>query len=144
MKEMVLLFNVSDEKLRLSTEMVLFPFHVRIKTVKREDFSMTLGNILGRTAPAPHTPYTGTKVFEPMMIFVDIPDARLDIILQALRDRGVFYPYKAILTPTNINWTPLACLTELQREREAIRKARLEQEALQKSAEAENKDDTDI
>ena len=46
--------------------------------------------------------------------------AKLDRLLQALRQEGVSIPLKAVVTPTNQRWTFLQLIQELQREHEAV------------------------
>ena len=56
-----------------------------------------------------------------MIVFAFFEDNRLNQALTALRKRGAGpLPYKAILTPTNQNWTPAECFEEIRREHEAM------------------------
>lgn len=53
----------------------------------------------------------------PMVVFCFLSDAKLSLILRKLREGfGNFFTYKAVLTPTNSQWTPLECLKELMAE----------------------------
>lgn len=56
-----------------------------------------------------------------MIVFAFFEDNRLNQALAALRKSGAGpLPYKAILTPTNQNWTPRECFDEIRREHEAM------------------------
>ena len=121
MKETVLVFNVNDSSTKLNIELALFPFHVRLKKVLLADYNKTLGSLVGISDSAdPGQSYTGDELESSMMIFAGIPDNNLNLLLKSLRDKKVQLPYKAILTPTNSNWTPLECFEELVREHKAM------------------------
>ncbi|WP_230399176.1 DUF3783 domain-containing protein [Novisyntrophococcus fermenticellae] len=121
MKETVLVFNVNDSSTKLNIELALFPFHVRLKKVLLADYNKTLGSLVGISDSAdPGQSYTGDELESSMMIFAGIPDNKLNLLLKSLRDKKVQLPYKAILTPTNSNWTPLECFEELVREHKAM------------------------
>ena len=49
-----------------------------------------------------------------MIVFAFFEDSRLNQALAALRKSGAGpLPYKAILTPTNQNWTPAECFDDV-------------------------------
>ena len=121
MKETVLVFHVEDKGIKLRIEQALFPFHVRLKKVPLTDYNKTIGQIAGIQDEAEdHESYNGEELDSSMMIFAGIPDSKLNQMLKNLRERKVQLPYKAVLTPTNTNWTPLECFEELKREHEAM------------------------
>jgi hypothetical protein len=122
MKETVLVFNLTDKVKKLKLEQTLFPYHVRLKKVLLPDYNKTLKTILGLSdAPdCESESYEGGELDSSMLIFAGIPDNKLNLMLQSLRKANVNIPHKAILTPTNIDWTPLECFEELNREHEAL------------------------
>lgn len=122
MKETVLVFNLTDKAMKLKLEQTLFPYHVRLKKVLLSDYNKTLGTILGLSEEevSKPEPYAGGELDSPMLIFAGIADNKLNLMLQGLRNAKVTIAHKAILTPTNIGWTPLACFEELNREHEAL------------------------
>lgn len=121
MKETVLLFHVEDKTMKLRIEQALFPFHIRLKKIPPQDYGKTLGVLAGIVKEEiPAEAYGGDELDAPMMIFAGIPDPKLDAMLRSLRAQNVRLPYKAILTPTNMDWTPPACFAELKQEHEAM------------------------
>lgn len=120
MKETILLFHLEDSKARLALETALFPFRVRIKTIKPEQYCQTLGALAGIETELEDAQYNGSELDAPMLIFAGIPDNKLNQMLQSLRKKGVQLPYKAILTPTNASWTPTACFEEIKKEHEIM------------------------
>lgn len=121
MKETVLLFNLQDKDRLLKLEMALFPLHVRLSRIPREDYSHPLGYLAGlKDVPPAEIPYCGGELDGEMLIFAFLNDTRLNQVLAALRKNGVRIPYKAVLTPTNQYWTPLECFEEIRREHEAV------------------------
>ena len=54
------------------------------------------------------------------IIFAEIGGKRLDAVLAELRTAGVSVPYKAVVTPSNKDWTLNSLISELMREREKL------------------------
>lgn len=127
MKETILLFNIQDRQKALKIEMALFPLHVRLRRIKPEDYGHTLGYLAGlreaesETAAEPAGLSAFPELDSEMIVFAFFEDNRLNQALAALRKSGAGpFPYKAILTPTNQNWTPRECFDEIRREHEAM------------------------
>ena len=144
MKETILLFNIQDRQKALKIEMALFPLHVRLRRIKPEDYGHTLGYLAGLKSAetettmetsdtetngadtktpknAPNISATLPELDSEMIVFAFFEDSRLNQALAALRKSGAGpLPYKAILTPTNQNWTPAECFEEIRREHEAM------------------------
>ena len=144
MKETILLFNIQDRQKALKIEMALFPLHVRLRRIKPEDYGHTLGYLAGLKSAetettmetsgtetngadtktpknAPNSSATLPELDSEMIVFAFFEDIRLNQALAALRKSGAGpLPYKAILTPTNQNWTPAECFEEIRREHEAM------------------------
>ncbi|MDD3279881.1 MAG: DUF3783 domain-containing protein [Lachnospiraceae bacterium] len=120
MKETILVFQLEDPSEKLALETVLFPYHVRLKKIKLEQYTQNLGALAGLWEEDPEAVPAETALDAPMLIFAGIPDAKLNQMLAGLRKRGIQIPYKAILTPTNATWTPLVCFEEIRREHEAM------------------------
>lgn len=120
MKESILLFHLDDSNTRLALETALFPFHVRIKKIKLQQYAQTLGALAGIEQESEKAIYEGEDLDAPMLIFAGIPDSKLNLMLQSMRKKGVQLPYKAILTPTNAGWTPVACFEEIKKEHEIM------------------------
>lgn len=122
MKETILLFNPPEKKELLKIEMALFPLHIRLKLVQREDYSQSLGYLAGMKEIEPAAgAYDGDELAGTMFVFCFLSDSRLNQALAALRKCGAGpFPYKAILTPTNSTWTAPECFREIRQEHEAL------------------------
>lgn len=124
MKETILLFHVPDKDTLLKIEMALFPLHVRLRRVAKEDYNQPLGALAGiKDIPKLSESYEGEELNDTLLVFAFFTDARLNQALAALRKSGAGpFPYKAILTPTNQTWNAMQCFREIKEEREAILK----------------------
>ena len=122
MKETILLFHVPDKDTLLKIEMALFPLHVRLRRVAKEDYNQPLGALAGiKDIPKLSESYEGEELNDTLFVFAFFTDARLNQALAALRKSGAGpFPYKAILTPTNQTWNAMQCFREIKEEREAI------------------------
>ena len=124
MKETILLFNPPEKDTLLKIEMALFPLHIRLKRITREDYNQPLGVLAGIKDMAPAKgAYEGEELPGTMFVFCFLDDNRLNQALAALRRTGAgSFPYKAILTPTNSSWTAPDCFKEIRKEHEAMSK----------------------
>lgn len=124
MKETILIFNIPEKDRRLKLEMALFPLHVRIRYAADEDCGQKLGYLAGlKEIPAREETYEGPGVPETMLVFAFFDDNKLNQTLSAIRRSGLApIPYKAVLTPTNADWTPLECFAEIKEEHEVMSK----------------------
>ena len=124
MKETILLFHAPDKDTLLKIEMALFPLHVRLRRVAKEDYVQPLGALAGvKDIPRIEATYEGDELSDTLFVFAFFSDNRLNQALAALRKSGAgTFPYKAILTPTNQNWNALQCFSEIRREHETIQK----------------------
>ena len=122
MKETILLFNPPEKDRLLKLEMALFPLRVRLKKVAPSEYNQPLGVLAGikEMTPAEGT-YDGPELSDTMLVFCFLDDSRLNQALAALRKSGAgSFPYKAILTPTNSEWTAPDCFAEIKREHETM------------------------
>ena len=122
MKETILLFNPPEKDRLLKLEMALFPLRVRLKKVAPSEYNQPLGVLAGikEMTPAEGT-YDGPELPDTMLVFCFLDDSRLNQALAALRKSGAgSFHYKAILTPTNSEWTAPDCFAEIKREHEAM------------------------
>lgn len=122
MKETILLFNLPEKDKLLKLEMALFPLRVRLKRISHENYNQPLGVLAGTKdmTPADGT-YDGPELPDSMLVFCFLDDNRLNQALAALRKCGAGpFPYKAILTPTNSEWTAPDCFAEIKKEHEAM------------------------
>lgn len=122
MKETILLFNPPAKEKLLKIEMALFPLHVRLRKVTPEQYNQPLGVLAGcRDAVPAEGSYTGEELPDTLFVFCFLKGNRLDQALAALRKCGAGpFPYKAVLTATNSQWTAPDCFEEIRREHEAL------------------------
>ena len=124
MKETILLFNAPAREELLKIETALFPLHIRLRKIKKEDYCQPLGVLAGiKEIPPAESKYEGPELPGTMFVFCFLSDSRLNKVLAALRRCGAGpFPYKAILAPTNSIWTAPDCFDEIRREHEALHK----------------------
>lgn len=124
MKSTILLFNPPEKERLLKIEMALFPLHVRLKRVAKEDYNQPLGALAGmKDIPSAEGVYEGDELPDTMFVFCFLEENQLNQALAALRRTGAGpFPYKAILTPTNSSWTAPDCFKEIKKEHEALSK----------------------
>lgn len=121
MKETIMIFNFKDNKKLLSLKRALLPFHVYLKEVKKEDYSKPLSYLAGfKDINVSDEIYNGDELESEMLIFSGILNNKLEQILNCLNKNKLKIPYKAILTPTNQNWTPVECFVEIKKEHELL------------------------
>ena len=115
---MVLLYNLDDPKGAKIRRMAL-PLGLRTRLVAPEQYGLTLAALT--EGEEPESPWAGEGFEEEMLLLVNCPGPLLDRFLQGFR-RNKIPPValKAVLTPTNRDWTSLQLREELSKERAAI------------------------
>lgn len=59
---------------------------------------------------------------EPLLLLSGLTDGELEELLGQLRQAKLVWPYKAMVTPHNRNWTLEQLYREIQREHQAVRR----------------------
>ena len=115
---MVLLYNLDDPKGAKIRRMAL-PLGLRTRLVAPEQYGLTLAALT--EGEEPESPWAGEGFEEEMLLLVNCPGPLLDRFLQGFR-RNKIPPValKAVLTPTNRDWTSLRLREELSKEWAAI------------------------
>ena len=116
----LLLFNIPPRK-RAALQVIALRCGCRMQPVPPERFGVTLGTLL--SGEAGETVST-EPLTEELLVMAGLNERQLDTVLTELRRRKVHIPLKAVLTPTNAQWTAGELYTELCREREAIAQGR--------------------
>jgi hypothetical protein len=87
---------------------------IRLRRVEKEELGRTVSalaqGLRGEAAPVLR------PIPEPMMVFCHLSDGQINRLLQALQRSGAVC-LKAVLTPTNAQWTFAALYAELAKER---------------------------
>ena len=117
----LLLFGFDSLLNVLALEAAVGPFGAEIVPVARMDYNKTLAVLAGLDADvAPVMPYSGGPLGGRMIVFCELEN-RLDTLLPALRKAGAGPEcLKAVLTPSNRNWSVLKLYSELLREHQAL------------------------
>ncbi len=98
----------------------------KLKSPQRKVDPRELGEMVGCLAGFPGYSAKGDQELQSVadssgvLCISGLSGAKLDRLLQALRQEGVSIPLKAVVTPTNQRWTFLQLIQELQREHEAV------------------------
>ena len=118
MRPTILTFNLSESRLS-KLRFLCMKLGLAVKAVPAEDFCQPIAALCGlaeRTAAAPAEAFP-----EEMLIFAHMDNALVNRFLQTAKQmRYAPVALKAILTPTNAEWTPVQLVAELKQEREAV------------------------
>lgn len=150
--EKVLLYQIKGTEIAVKLQPVILQMGLRIKSVMPEEYGQPLGVLAGikgfqaerreRTAgEESQDTATGAEsgeqaqclkqagqaipsaIPEPMLVMCGMGGNRVDEFLARMRRVGVpKIALKAMLTPTNVNWTSRELYEELRREHEAMSK----------------------
>lgn len=127
MKETILLFNINDRNMKLKLERVLLPLKLRVRRIPVSQYQQTLASLCGLEPANDREPSIKSSetvsvpsFSDPMIIFAGLSESTLDRVLSGLRSQQIRIPYKAVLTPTNQNWTPEECYLEIKKEHEQM------------------------
>lgn len=122
----VLAFHMSEERYA-RLDAVCRRNGIRLRPVPDEDCSKPLGVLLGlpesafpEVPDAPETPAASAEFDTELLLLADMNNTALGRFLEDSRKEDVSVDYKAMLTPTNIRWTPAELLTELKAEHAAM------------------------
>ena len=120
-RPMILAFNLSDARLS-KLRFLCIKLGVLVKPVPAEDFAQPIAALAGLAERA--EAIEATEAFaDEMIVFCHMTNVQLNNFLKTAKQQRIPpFPLKAILTPTNAEWTPCALCAELKQEREAILK----------------------
>lgn len=118
MRPTILTFNLSETRLS-KLRFICMKLGVMVKPVPAEDFCQPIGALCGMSAPVEAAPAEAFP--EELLVFCHMDNAAVNRFLTTCRQmRFAPVALKAILTPTNAEWTPAQLCAELKQEREAI------------------------
>lgn len=113
----ILLFNMNKDR-QLSIEKLCRSLSIKSSYVRPDSYSQSLGYLAGIQG-FPRTPstYNGVELESEMLVFSGMDSELTDRFLQAIKDINLPpISLKAIVTPTNIFWTPVKLYQELKAE----------------------------
>ena len=120
MKPTILTFNLSDARLS-KLRFLCMKLGAVVKAVPAEDFCQPIGALCGLAESAEAAPAEAFS--EEMLVFCHMDNAAVNRFLQTAKQmRFAPVALKAILTPTNAEWSPAQLCQELKQEREAVLK----------------------
>ena len=126
MKPTVLLFNFTDKARVMKMKQAALPIGFRLRMIDKKDYHQKLGYLTGDKVfeqDAVEGRYEGEELPDAMLLMAGVTNSDIDKLLMAFRKKGVgFIPYKAMLTQTNSQWTPLMLFEEVKKEHEAMSK----------------------
>ena len=118
MRPTILTFNLIEARLS-KLRFLCMKLGVAVKAVPAEDFCQPISALCGLSEPAETAP--AEAFAEEMLIFCHMDNAQVNRFLQTARQmRFAPVALKAILTPTNAEWTPAQLCQELKDERAAV------------------------
>ena len=118
MRPTILTFNLNETRLS-KLRFLCMKLGLLVKPVPAEDFCQPISALCGLSEAAEST--SAESFPEEMLIFCHMDNAQVNRFLQTAKQmRFAPVALKAILTPTNAEWTPLQLRDELKQEREAI------------------------
>ena len=118
MRPTILTFNLNETRLS-KLRFLCMKLGLAVKAVPVEDFCQPISALCGMTESAEPVPAEAFP--EEMLIFCHMDNTLVNRFLQTAKQmRFAPVALKAILTPTNAEWTPAQLCQELRDERAAI------------------------
>ena len=118
MKPTILTFNLSETRLS-KLRFLCMKLGLAVKAVPAEDFSQPIATLCGLAERADAAP--AETFSEEMLVFCHMDNALVNRFLQTAKQmRYAPVALKAILTPTNAEWSPVQLCAELRQERAAV------------------------
>ena len=118
MRPTILAFNLNDARLS-KLRFLCMKLSILVRDVPAVDFSQPIGALCGL---ADRAETDAAEAFpEEMLVFCHMDNAAVNRFLQTAKQmRYAPVALKAILTPTNAEWTPVQLCDELKQERQAV------------------------
>ena len=113
----ILMFNLNGKK-AIEIKNICRSLNIGYREVPKSDYSLILGNILGIIND--DTRGEDADFSEEMLYLIDFSDGMLNIFLKLLRSKKCSVALKAVMTETNINYTPTELYKEISAEHEAM------------------------
>lgn len=119
MNKMILAYNFSPERLAV-LKLLCMMLRVQLKPVERTQLLQPVGSLAGVPGVAPvQEEYTGAEATQELILMCGFQRSDLDRLLAGIRKSKLqSVKLKAMLTPTNAQWSGLELLRELEQEHE--------------------------
>ena len=97
------------------------PLKIRVEAVKPEFFSATIGELAaGLPAKNALEGKSEKNQTDSLLVFCEVEDQKVDVILQKLRQKEISITYKAVMTDSNKKWNVHRMYLEMEAERHAF------------------------
>jgi len=124
-EERVLFYGLSEgEELQLTA--ILGGLSVEPRKILPAETAQTLGYLAGSAVFPKNDDEPPAVTCPPFLCMSGMSSQRIDLLLAALRDAALVIPLKAVITPVNQRWSFAKLVEELEKEREAFRRAQME------------------
>ena len=121
MAPLVLVYNL-DKKKEGALRILCLKLNIRVLSIAPDRYAEPVGVLAGLAAET-GTAFTGEPFRDEMLVMVNFGEKLFNALLQGLRTSRIFIPLKAVLTPTNVQWSSVQLHDELVQEREAMQKS---------------------
>ena len=120
MREAILLFG-AEEKVAIYLRKTLVSLRVMVRSIPQEQYAHSLGWLAGdKSCPTQQEPYQGQPLEKPLLLLAGFSPSRMELVLNAMRRSGLYFEYKAMLTPTNRLWDVPTLYREIAQEHEGM------------------------
>lgn len=118
MKEQLLLFHFTDPALLSTVQKAMLPLNVHCRVVEESEWDQAVGALAGIAAQVSED--SAAPLSAEMVVLCGMENVTMSKVILALRKAQLKLPYKAILTPTNKDWTARKLFEELCAEHRAM------------------------
>ncbi len=105
-----LLFNLNENKRLLN---IFDTYNLKYLEIDKNKYNQSFINILNNKS---NYNLCLTTFKDSMLVFNNVDDKVLDLLLLEFKRNNLSIPLKAVLTSNNINWTPLFLYDQLKKE----------------------------
>lgn len=121
----VLLFNLPADERTKAIEAYLNHQHIGVRHIQSVDYRQKLGYLLHLPGYVDSGCHFGTAFSDEMAVMVGFDARQLNAFLDYFRQTGLRrIEFKAMLTPTNVNWDVLTLYSHLCAERAGLEAAK--------------------
>lgn len=123
MKSSVLCYNLKGTKKGKQTAMIFGFLGYKIRHVEREEYLIPVGILAGtdKEDGGERPVYEGEGFAEEMLVINAATENLMDQALFLMRKEGIKIGLKAMVTPSNKEWTSIALHDEIQKEHEQMK-----------------------
>lgn len=123
MKSSVLCYNLKGTKKGKQTAMIFGFLGYKIRHVEREEYLVPVGILAGtdKEDRGEREVYDGEGFAEEMLVINAATENLMDQALFLMRKEGIKIGLKAMVTPSNKEWTSIALHDEIQKEHEQMK-----------------------